>query len=235
MADIAQRVSWRPVYTASKWVTLLDGMRGTLRDRGDADAMTNREAVAFIREWANVSASPGNLFAQFAAVAYGWDPQRDTLNKSAAQGDRWYPLTPDVFSWASSIARELDDRADQPPRISPNKDTWTDPMWYGSIRFQLQQDGARANWKIPLPSCRDKKTGKNRSPLPPCDSKGRGPLLGYDRSGRPVFGQCDKPGDCEPVLLDDPVTFAGNQLVTLLLVLGAVWLLTQKQPHTRHG
>src|SRR5262245_25682245 len=94
MTAIAQRVSWRPVYTASKWSTLLDGMRGTLADRGDPDAMTNREAVAFIREWSNVSSSGSRLWSQFAAVAYGWTPERDAMNRSAAQADRWYPMTP---------------------------------------------------------------------------------------------------------------------------------------------
>lgn len=234
MTALAQRRTWAPVYTASRWSTLLDGMRSTLDARGNADAMTNAEAVSFIREWNNVSHGLGKLAWQFAAVAYGWDPKRDTLNRSSQQSERWYPMTPEVFAWAGSIARELDERADQPPRIAVDRDTFRDPTFYGHVREQLQQDGARAAFKIPTGMCKDK-SGKARPSRPPCDKNGRGPLMGYDRAGKPVYAPCDKPGDCEPELLDDPVTHVGNQLTMLLLVVGAVWLLTRGQPRTRHG
>lgn len=172
--------------------------------------MTNAEAVAFIREWRDVSNS-SRLWAQFAAVAYGWEPDSDTLNRSQKQAERAYRMTPEVFAWAQSIARELDERADVPPRISVNKDTFRDPTFYGAVREQLQQDGARANFKIPLPTCRDKKTGKLRFPRPNDDAT-----------------------TCEPTLVDDPVTGLANEFTMLLLVVGAVWLLTAKQPHKRH-
>jgi len=198
----ATSVRWAPVYTASKWVTVVNGMRDTLA----AKKMTNRNAVSFIREWNNVSPSGGKtLWAQFAAVAYGWTPERDQLVRSSAQGDAAYIMPSEVFSWAESIARELDERADVPPRISVNNDTWSDPTFYGAVRSQLQQDGARASFKIPLPTCRDKKTGKVRFPRPG-----------------------DNKNTCEPVIVDDPVTVVGNHLSILLLVLGAVWLLTAK-------
>jgi len=233
MTDIVTRRTWAPVYTASKWSTVLAGMRGTLRSRGDVDAMTNAEAVSFIREWRDVSSSGGRLWSQFAAVAYGWNPTSDTMNRTAAQGARWYAMTPEVLAWAQGIADELDTRSDVPPRISVNRDTFGDAVFFGNVRSQLQQDGARAAFKIPTGACKDK-TGKKRYIRPPCDKHGRGPLVGYDRAGKPMYAACDRPGDCEPETIDDPITYLGNQFGTLLLVLGAVWLLTRKQPHVRH-
>ena len=57
---------------------------------------------------------------------------------------------------------------------------------------------------VPLPACRDKKTGKLRVPLPPCDKNGRGPYIGIGRDGKPLFGPCDKPGDCTPAAITTP-------------------------------
>jgi hypothetical protein len=183
-----------------------------MSDRQGA-ALTNAEAAAFVREWRDVSPSPSRLWYQFAAVAYGWSPSSDKLNRGKAQGKKWYrpELLAELWEWARGIARALDEEADSPPpRVSVNRDTFDDLVFYGEVKQSLQDDGARAQFKIPMPSCRDKKTGKMRFPL-----------------------VTDKPGDCESVLVDDPVTFLGSKVSTLLLIAGVVWVLTRPSRRTK--
>jgi hypothetical protein len=232
--------SWRPVYTASKWETVWQGMRDTItsRSKGRSAALTNAEACAFVNEWRLVASDDARaqLWWQFAAVAYGWSPERDELDASKEQAARLFPLqlTEDVWEWARQLALALDALNDgQPPRISPDREMFFNPVFLGSVRARLLDDNARATFKIPLPVCRDKKTKKLRHPLPACDKNGRGPLVGHDRRGRPIYAPCDKPGDCTPVAVDDPITVVGSHVSTLLLVLGAVWLLTRPTRRSR--
>lgn len=140
------RPSWAPVYTASKWTTLLEGMRDITRRK---QALTNAEAASFIREWHNVSESNGPLWSQFAAAAYGYDPAgHRPLVRTAVQGSKPYPLTDAIWHWAGSIASELDTRATQPPRIAVDRDTFMDPVWFGKVLAEVKQDGgARAPTK----------------------------------------------------------------------------------------
>jgi len=233
---MAVATTWRPVYTASTWSTLWAGMHDTMASRApgvDAPPLTNAEAVAFIREWRDVSHSGSPLWFQFAAVAYGWNPQkRDTLTVNSKQAARWYPLVADLWQWARGIARELDERHDsQPPRIAVDRGTFTDPVFLGNVRARLMEDGATAAFKIPSGACRDTSSGKTRYPRAPCDKNGRGPLIGY-KNGRAVYAPCDKPGDCESEYFDDPITVAIDRVSTLLLMVGAVWLFTRP---TRRG
>ena len=136
---VTRTPTWRPVYTASKWTTLLAGMRDTVGKR----KMTNAEAVAFIREWRDVAQSGGPLWYQFAATAYGYAPPRRTLVRTAAQAAKSYPMTPALWTWASSIATELDSRPDAqfPARIAVNKDTFMDPVWFGNVLSKIEEDG----------------------------------------------------------------------------------------------
>lgn len=229
--------TWRPVYTASTWSTLHRQMLATMSERANGapgPAMTNREAVAFIREWRDVSHAKSDLWWQFAAVAYGWDPRRDELRTDSKQAERWYSpeLTADLWEWARGIARALDERNDgTPPRIAVNKDTFADPVFIGNVRARLLDDGARAAFKIPTGYCKDKK-GRKRFPNAPCDKHGRGPLVGYKR-GRPIYAPCDRQGDCAPEFVDDPISVVVGNVSTLLLVVGAVWLLTRPTRRSR--
>jgi len=234
---MAVATTWRPVYTASRWSTLLDGMRATMTERAPGapgPPLTNAEAVAFIREWRDVSHASSSLWWQFAAVAYGWSPTSDALNTGAQQAGRWYAptLAPDLWRWAEGIASELDARADgQPPRIAVDKDTFADPVFFGNVRARLVEDGARATFKIPSGFCVDK-SGRKRTPQAPCDKRGRGPLVGF-KNGKPIYAPCDKPGDCSPEFFDDPITVAVDRVSTLLLVVGAVWLFTRPTRRSR--
>lgn len=231
----------RPLYTASTWRTLWQAVfdsfwskperRQKADDGTNAPKLTNREAAALVREWHNVApegAERGEVWYQFVASAYGWDPpRRDYMRRDEAQASGWYPreLTKDLWSWAWTIALYADDIAGQPPRFAPQLDSFEDPVFAGTVRACLLEDGAEATFKFPTGYCKDKKTGKKRVPLPKCDAKGRGPYLGVDKSGKPVYGACDKPGDCEPEFWDDPFTVSGKNLATFLFWLGAAWLV----------
>lgn len=155
VAVAAPRPTFRPLYGSSTWTTLVEAMRLPLANR--KQPMTNAEAVALIREWRNVSESSGTLAYQFAAHAYGWDPPTsDKLVTNARQAARAYPSPDMLWRWVAGIATELDARNDaliregktpQPARIAVDRDSFTDPTFYGAVRSHLTSEGARA--KIP--------------------------------------------------------------------------------------
>ena len=108
-------------------------------------------------------------------------------------------------------------------------------MFAGKVAAQLKADGADAAFKIPTGRCRDKRTGKKRlyRPCPPGATRGADGRM-YFRD--PITGQlvpCDGKGDCDPELVDDPITHAGNQLFTLALIVGAVWWLSKQRKPRR--
>ncbi len=73
-----------------------------------------------------------------------------------------------------------------------------------------------ANAKFPTGACRDKKTGKLRYPRVLC------PL--DPRTGRQIDPDCkpDKPGDCEPDMID-PLKGFGSGVVVFLIFLALVF------------
>lgn len=147
------RPTFAPLYGASTWTTLVASMRVPLAAR--KQPMTNAEAVALIREWHGVSGSSSALAFQFAAHAYGWDPpSSDTLRTDAKQAARAYPSADMLWRWVGGIAAELDARNDalvrdgkapQPARIAVDRDSFTDPTFYGAVRAYLTSEGARAS------------------------------------------------------------------------------------------
>lgn len=231
--------TFAPVYTASTWLTAWQQMHKTMAARAPANApgppMTNAEVLAFVWEWHLLDASKDTTWAQYAARAYGWSPPTRTyLRRDVAWGKRLYPTvaaddidTVDVWSWSKGIARDLDTRTDTPPpRVSVNKDAFADPVVSGIVKATLASDGLDAKFKVPLPTCKDKKTGKRRIPYPPCDASGRRRVP--DGRGGLVDVKCDKPGDCDVDMVDDPITAAENSVMSLVLILGAMWLFTRK-------
>jgi hypothetical protein len=149
----APRPTFAPLYGGSTWTTLAAAMRSPLANR--KQPMTNAEAVALIREWRNVSDSPATLAYQFAAHAYGWDPPTsDKLATGAKQAARAYPSPDMLWRWVGGIAAELDARNDalvrdgkapQPARVAVDRDSFTDPTFYGAVRAYLTSEGARAD------------------------------------------------------------------------------------------
>jgi hypothetical protein len=241
--------SFAPHYSAASYRQLLSAMMSPLLERAagaSGPPMTNAEAVAFVRAWwllstdGMVPADRSNIAAQFAARAYGWNPpQRTYLRRDALQARGGYPsdLVSDLALWAREIATQLDARGDQPPPgIAVNREAFADPTVAAWVKAELLKDGYDAAFKMPVGTCKDTKTGKQRFPLPPCDDKGRGPLVGVDARGRPVFAPCDAPGACEPVLVDDPITVLVEQtLLPLAAMVAAVWLLTRDTRRSRRS
>jgi hypothetical protein len=210
------RAAFPPFVTASQWISVFEStwnraQRARGLDTNDegtiAPRLTNAEAVALVRAWKSAAtAARFPLWYQFAAAAYGWDPpDNDTFNTSAKQAARLYETEINVQLWLAlhRLALDLDDTA-EPPRLDFDGALFDDVMVVASVRARLQEDGAEAAFKIPIPACRDKKTGRMRFP----------------RRG-------DKPGDCDVVLIDDPITYIGKNLGAAALILGLVWLLAQ--------
>lgn len=225
--------TWRGVYTAvfKSFFDVVEREQAAA-DGSYAPKLTNREAAALAAAWHMASlAAPGSerglVWYQFVAHAYGWDPpRRDYMRRDEVQAEGWYPveLTKDLWNWAYTIAMYLDD-TEVKPGLYVQRDAFGNPIFAGTIRSMLMEDGADAKFKFPSGYCKEKKTGKRRTPHPPCDDKGRGPLLGVDKSGKPIYGVCDKPGDCPPELLDDPFTVSGRNLATFLMWMGVAWLV----------
>jgi len=116
------------------------------------------------------------------------------------------------------LSAALDASSSAEPRAQL-ADDFTEPAFLSQVASQLQADGADAWFKIPVPSCTDRETGKRRFPRVPCGTKD--PL-----TGKP-FQPCDNPGDCEPDTVDDPVTHIVNQLWPWAVVVAVLWLFTR--------
>lgn len=222
-----QRFSLPPVITASKWATVKESLwlkapRGLASDGagGFAPSWTNREAMSVIagmRELAKGSAAGFPLWYQFAAIAYGWSPESDTLTATSVQADEDYPIDAAVSlgDELRRITSDLDRSSHPDPRISLD-DVFDRKGAVQEVSTALRQDGAEASFKIPLPACKDPITGK---------------------PARPVRGEDGKwtcPGGA--ITIDDPITAILKALQPLIMpaviILIAAAAVTKK---TRRG
>jgi hypothetical protein len=159
------------------------------------------------------------LWYQFAAPAYGWEPGRNRLDRSDEQADRDYDANAAVMLnlELQRIAQELDEARKPDPRMDLDAQSWTDVAFQGEVTKALRDDGAQAQFKIPLPACKDPKTGKPAKPV-------KGP-----------DGKWHCPGG--PLLIDDPITAIIKALapiaVPAALILGAAWLMSKRQRRPR--
>jgi hypothetical protein len=204
-----------------------------------APRITNGEAVQLITAFHSAARDAFALWAQYAAVAYGWDPpDNDELDASVGRAARAYAADLTVALWLElrRLTQLLDARMlsgqsanDDGARLDLGGQ-FSDPAFVASVREHLQSDGADALFKIPTPFCTDKRTGERRWPRPPCgkDGKLRDPFTGADIA-------CDKPGDCDALLLDDPITAVVKSLLPLALVVGALWLITRPTDKPRRS
>lgn len=201
------QVAFAPVYTAKTWRELSTKMRSA---RGKKPPLTNSEAVALIDEWRLVArVDPAPVWYQLAAHAYGWDPPRVVaMANTSKQAARSYMLPAALWGWVDTVAADLDEHrgaGDPPPRISIDRDKFASPTFYGDVRARLAEDGVLdVQAKVPLPTCRDTKTGKLRFPRPGDTSK-----------------------TCTPTIVDDPLTAAANSFWSLAFMVGALWLLAR--------
>lgn len=205
--------------TATTWRDALSSLsqRSQKRRGSYADGspkLTNSEALQLVRAWSQATTRAGwPLWYQFAAVAFGWDPSADTLDTSAAQAARPYPADATAELWVAlaGLAAQLD-RGDNTAALYTDQE-WADPLFAADVRNALVGDGADAQFKIPIPACKDPATGK------PVGKPRRDPATGKWR--------------CDPVVVDDPVTHAGRQLGGAAAVILLLWFLLSDNPR-RH-
>jgi hypothetical protein len=180
---------------------------------------TNREAIAVVAALRAAAGARFPLWYQFAAPAYGWEPGRNRLDRSDEQADRDYDANAAVMLnlELQRIAQELDEARKPDPRMDLDAQSWTDVAFQGEVTKALRDDGAQAQFKIPLPACKDPKTGKPAKPV-------KGP-----------DGKWHCPGG--PLLIDDPITAIIKALapiaVPAALILGAAWLMSKRQRRPR--
>lgn len=262
MAGAKPRATLPPVITASRWGTAFDAAWSRILDAHGsglpitpplprdqfgipappAPRLTNGEAIALIAGWHDAATHRFPLWYQYAAVAYGWDPENDNLDTSPSQAAKAYmpdevnaALWGELFQVASALDGELDAAENMAkPRIDLDT-AFNDPVFAGKVAAQLKADGADAAFKIPTGRCRDRRTGKKRlyRPCPPGAKQGADGRWYYKD---PITGAqlvCDGKGDCDPELVDDPITHARKQLFTLALIVGAVWWLSKRARNPR--
>lgn len=219
------RLRLPPVITASNWATVQGALWGrSPRGLAEADGVqvprwTSREAAAVVQGMRGIARRAGDPFAlwyQFAAVALGWEPGGG-LDSSDEQADLDYPADTAVqlSQEFTRIAGILDRAKVADPSISL-ADAWSDPKFVESVSASLQGDGAaNATFKIPLPACRDPRTGK--------------PVL-------PVRGRDGKwtcPGGL--VTVDDPVTAIVKSLSKVAIPLALILIAYGALKATRRG
>lgn len=164
-----------PVITASTWKTIVDSIwehsarQGLETDDegGTAPAWTNRQVLAIVvgMKAAAKAVMAWPLWYQFAAAAYGWDPEAGTLDTSDTHGDAAYPVGAAVQLVAElrRIAAALDAVRYPETRVDL-ADVWDDPSVLSDATAALAGDGARIAFKVPLPACKDPVTGKPSFP-----------------------------------------------------------------------
>lgn len=210
---MADRFALPPVVTASSWSALERALWEKARriDRDDdgmpAPVITNREAISIIagvRALASGTQSGFPLWYQFAAAAYGWAPETDEIDTTTAQAEAVY--SPDASAQLAQelhrIVAELDAAGVSKPRIQLEENEWT--RMAEEVNIALRQDGARAEFKIPLPACKDPRTGKPAKPV-------------YD----PRTRKWTCPGGV--VTIDDPLTAILKTAGPVLLIVAALY------------
>lgn len=224
------RFSLPPLVTASTWASVWSSLwsqalarRGATHDSDGtvAPAMTNREALAIVmalRRMARATGAEFPLWYQFAAPAYAWTPGTDVLDATDRQADEEYPADAAVqlHLELQRLTAELDDRAVKEPRLEIS-DVFADGETQREVAAALRDDGARAEFKIPLPACKDPNTGK---------------------PARPVYDDRDRKWKCPGgvVTIDDPITAIIKSAAPLAIIAilaygaGVIW---SKKPRRR--
>lgn len=224
---MAERFTLQPTITGSTWSNVWGALswerpsRGMVTDDDGtvAPRWTNREAIAVIAAVRAVASADFPLWYQFAAPAYGWEPGRNKLDRSEPQGDRDYEANAAVMLQLEiqRIFNDLDERRKADPRLDIDAQSWTDATLQAEVAKALREDGAQAQFKIPLPACKDPKTGKPARPVKGEDGKWR----------------C--PGG--PLLIDDPITAIVKALAPIAipaaLILGAAWVMSKRPRRPR--
>lgn len=238
------------LYTSGKWTTLFDSVwkdslkRGVqlTEDGTISPPLTNREAVAMALA---IRGPEFPLWYQFAAVAYDWDVNRDKLDTNLTQMGKLYPADIGMELWKQflTFCGGVNGIRDGDPRVEFDSDAFQSLETIARVRAELRRDGADAQFKIPPgPFCKDKKSGRLRLPRVKCDPDDADGTARRKRkvlepnTRRTVEVDCDAPGDCEAVLVDDPITAIGKSFGVLgqvLLIVGGLWLIFKPRRRRR--
>ena len=220
---MAERFALPPLITGTTWANVHAALwsrspRGVAADDEGtiAPRWTCREAMAVI-EAARQAAKTGSAFPlwyQFAAVAYGWDPTVDSarLDNSQEQADRDYDADAAVALQLElqRITSDLDESGGKlTPELRLDGKAFDRPGVQSEVRAALRADGISPTFKVPLPACKDPRTGKPGIPR-------RNPKTGK--------------WECEVVTIDDPVTAIGKSAgrwILPALLLYAAWKSTR--------
>ncbi len=227
--------------TADRWENVWESLLTSARRRRNSGSsfsvpLTNGEAASLIRAWPGKSGTLWMpLWYQFAAAAYGWDPQRsDRLNTTPKQRDSKFHLSRDLWDATHEIARALDAERKQPARLDVDADTFDDPTFQAGVRAALKADGGmKAAGKVAI-GCKDPKTGKLTGPKMKCREGFVLELV----PGTPFYicknkktGEHEQPTyECEgdKFYIDDPLSAVSKDLVRLALIVGFAYLVFVK-------
>jgi len=246
------RNAWPPFLTASSWDNIYaqlwdialrrPGGTQTSADGTLAPALTNGEIQMIVRAWQSARRSLWPLWYQFAAAAYNWNPDNgDRLDTSAKWRDAFADVEIVRELWLSTFGLRFDLDATQlpKPRLDLDAETFDDAVWQAEVRAELRADGASASFKIPLPACKDPKTGKATTPKYTCP---RGYKLvvinGIPMCKHITSGKLAKPKlECDVVKVDDPITAIGKSLrkdlATVVIVAAVLYLVLGNKPRHR--
>jgi len=215
--------------TGSTWPNVMAALwerssRGVVMDDegGAAPRWTNREALAVVMALRRVAqrSAAFPLWYQFAAVAYGWSPDSDQLSAGTAQADAEYPveIAVPLHAEVERLAAVLEAEGVQRDARLDLEDLFNDKDTIAAVRKALQQDGADAAFKVPLPACKDPVTGKPAKPVKD-----------------PRTGKWTCPGG--GLTIDDPITAIIKSLskvaIPVALIWGVAWALSHNPRRSR--
>jgi len=252
--------TWSPVITASKWDTAWRSLAASAKKRYgsevvdgvDTPRLSNGDAITLVRAWTQQTGEGGfPLWYQFAAAAYGWDPDVDrhggmafdAINTTEKHRASMFDieLARELWSFVAKAAHDLDDGTNTNARLELEDNAFADPVFQAKVRAALRGDGAmRSQWKVPV-GCKDPKTGKATGPKLKCRDgfelepvQGSGGLLYVCRNKQ--TGETEQPGigcEGETITVDDPITaikkIIGKELFEIALILGVIWLATRDE------
>lgn len=219
-----------PLKARGKYTVPFPGPDGTLTDTV-APRLTNGDVVRIVMAYLAAVAGRRDTFplwAQFAATAYGWDPDGKSAKRgrlfdtSTARRDAAYadPMLVELWLALMATSRELDFDKEPNARLDLDGD-FGDVVFQGEVAAALKQDGAASTSEFKMPMGCKHKDGKVY-PTPECQERmTEWPYL------------CTK-WKCETNYVDlDPRTPVKKQVThafkLLLLIVGA-WLLFDNQP-----
>lgn len=239
--------TFQPVITASTWSNAwADTAAAAARKRGTAKAsdgvvtpkLTNGDVTTLVDAWLGATSERDfGLWYQFAANAYGWNPQgADKLDTGTAQreSDADVEVAHDLFVITGRLAADLDTKQKPTVRLDARDGAFNDPIFQGRVRNALLSDGAKATLK---------RSASTKGKIPVGCKGGiglecregwelervKGTLLYVCRNKK--TGEVENPKlKCkDPVLVDDPITGAEKSLtrmvVGLLLILGVAYVV----------